>query len=53
LRWLAQVSRSFRGWENGRWSERENNASPGGYIVYRAVQKEGEDELERSNAALA
>src|SRR6187455_2530216 len=27
--------------------------SPGGRIVYKAVRKEGEDELERSNSALA
>jgi formate-nitrite transporter family protein len=31
----------------------EKRASPGGHIVYRAVQKEGESELERSNSALA
>lgn len=33
--------------------EVEQRSSPGGHIVYRAVKKEGEDELERSNAALA
>jgi formate/nitrite transporter FocA (FNT family) len=31
----------------------EERTSPGGHIVYRAVQQEGEDELERSNSALA
>ena len=31
----------------------EKRASPGGHIVYKAVQKEGQDELERSNSALA
>ena len=33
--------------------EVEQRTSPGGHIVYKAVQKEGEDELERSNSALA
>lgn len=33
--------------------EVEQRSSPGGHIVYRAVKKEGEDELKRSNAALA
>ena len=33
--------------------EVEKRASPGGHIVYKAVQKEGQDELERSNSALA
>lgn len=33
--------------------EVEQRSSPGGHIVYKAVKKEGEDELERSNAALA
>jgi formate-nitrite transporter family protein len=31
----------------------EERTSPGGHIVYKAVRKEGEDELERSNSALA
>ena len=31
----------------------EERRSPGGHIVYKAVQKEGEDELERTNSALA
>lgn len=31
----------------------EERSSPGGHIVYRAVHKEGQDELERSNSALA
>jgi formate/nitrite transporter FocA (FNT family) len=31
----------------------EERTSPGGHIVYRAVQHEGQDELERSNSALA
>lgn len=31
----------------------EERTSPGGHIVYRAVQQEGQDELERSNSALA
>ncbi len=31
----------------------EERSSPGGHIVYRAVYKEGEDELKRSNSALA
>jgi formate-nitrite transporter family protein len=34
-------------------AEVEQRSSPGGHIVYKAVKKEGEDELERSNAALA
>ncbi len=33
--------------------EVEKRSSSGGHIVYKAVQKEGEDELERSNSALA
>lgn len=33
--------------------EIEERSSPSGQIVYQAVQKEGEDELERSNGALA
>lgn len=31
----------------------EERTSPGGHIVYKAVQKEGQDELERANSALA
>ncbi len=31
----------------------EERSSPGGHIVYKAVQKEGQDELERTNSALA
>ena len=31
----------------------EERSSPGGHIVYRAVHKEGQNELERSNSALA
>jgi len=33
--------------------EVEERASPGGHIVYKAVRREGENELERSNSALA
>ncbi|MEO7167844.1 MAG: formate/nitrite transporter family protein [Chthoniobacterales bacterium] len=33
--------------------EVEERSSPGGHIVYQAVHKEGEDELERNNSALA
>ncbi len=33
--------------------EVEERSSPGGHIVYKAVHKEGVDELERSNSALA
>ena len=29
-------------------AEVEQRSSPGGHIVYKAVKKEGEDELERS-----
>lgn len=31
----------------------EERSSPGGHIVYKAVRKEGEDELDRRNSALA
>jgi formate-nitrite transporter family protein len=37
----------------GEAQEVEQRSSPSGQIVYRAVQKEGEHELERSNSALA
>ncbi len=33
--------------------EIEERSSPSGQIVYQAVQKEGRDELERSNGTLA
>lgn len=33
--------------------EVEQRSSPGGHIVYKAVHKEGEDELKRNNSALA
>ncbi|HEY1770435.1 MAG TPA: formate/nitrite transporter family protein [Chthoniobacterales bacterium] len=33
--------------------EVEERSSPGGHIIYKAVEKEGHDELERSNSGLA
>ncbi len=38
---------------NSEEKEVEERSSPGGHIVYQAVHKEGEDELERNNSALA
>ena len=39
-------------WPDGH-EEAEERRSPGGHIVYQAVQREGEDELKRSSSGLA